>query len=356
MLRRALGARAEAVRETIAELCEQPPSAPELVEEVAVRVRRVVPFDTGAWMVTDPETMLPASATKHGATPELQRAFARAEFLDSAGDVNSFDEMARNGQTAAALSLTTGGDLASSRRYRNIHMRFGLHDELRLIARSANATWALGCISRGADLADFTEAEVRWVSSIATHLGHGVRTALSRPSHGPPQLGAPGMIVLDLDGTAEAATGEAQRWLGTLDAPMPGLLPAAIQAVALQAQANAAGVATRPARVRVQTRSGGWLLVHADVLRQAGDAAAKVAVVLEPADRAELLPLLLALHGLTDREREVAELLVSGLSTDEVAARLVISRHTVRDHVKAIFAKVGVGSRPELTAALGLAA
>jgi DNA-binding CsgD family transcriptional regulator len=35
---------------------------------------------------------------------------------------------------------------------------------------------------------------------------------------------------------------------------------------------------------------------------------------------------------------------------------MFISRHTLRDHTKAIFAKVGVGSRPELTAALGLAA
>jgi DNA-binding NarL/FixJ family response regulator len=31
---------------------------------------------------------------------------------------------------------------------------------------------------------------------------------------------------------------------------------------------------------------------------------------------------------------------------------LWLSRHTVRDHVKAIFSKVGVTSRPELTAKL----
>jgi DNA-binding CsgD family transcriptional regulator len=29
---------------------------------------------------------------------------------------------------------------------------------------------------------------------------------------------------------------------------------------------------------------------------------------------------------------------------------MTISRHTVRDHFKAIFAKLGVASRPELTA------
>jgi len=109
-------------------------------------------------------------------------------------------------------------------------------------------------------------------------------------------------------------------------------------------------------RVRLPMRDGGWLLVHADVLRSVDGASPKVAVVFEPADRKELLPLLLALHGLTDREREVAEHLVAGLSTNEIALRMHISRHTLRDHTKMIFAKVGVSSRPELTAALGLAA
>jgi DNA-binding CsgD family transcriptional regulator len=43
---------------------------------------------------------------------------------------------------------------------------------------------------------------------------------------------------------------------------------------------------------------------------------------------------------------------VRGLAIDEIAAALWLSRHTVRDHVKAIFGKVGVASRPELTATL----
>ena len=44
--------------------------------------------------------------------------------------------------------------------------------------------------------------------------------------------------------------------------------------------------------------------------------------------------------------------LASGLAIDEVAQTLWLSRHTVRDHVKAIFSKVAVTSRPELTAKL----
>jgi DNA-binding CsgD family transcriptional regulator len=72
--------------------------------------------------------------------------------------------------------------------------------------------------------------------------------------------------------------------------------------------------------------------------------------MLEPADRAQLLPLLADVHALTERERQVTELILSGLPTDEIAQRMAISRHTVRDHFKSIFTKVGVASRPELTA------
>jgi len=64
----------------------------------------------------------------------------------------------------------------------------------------------------------------------------------------------------------------------------------------------------------------------------------------------------LALHDLTDRERKVTELLVGGHGTEDIAGRLHISRHTLRDHLKSIFAKVGVSSRAELTALLGTGA
>ncbi len=75
----ALGARAAAVRETIAELCESPPSAVDLIEAVATRVRSVVPYDTGNWMITDPATLLPTSIFTVDATPAQQRAFTELE-------------------------------------------------------------------------------------------------------------------------------------------------------------------------------------------------------------------------------------------------------------------------------------
>jgi DNA-binding NarL/FixJ family response regulator len=49
--------------------------------------------------------------------------------------------------------------------------------------------------------------------------------------------------------------------------------------------------------------------------------------------------------GLSDREWQVLDLLATGATTDEVAERLVLSRETVRSHVKRVYRKLGVRSR-----------
>lgn len=50
---------------------------------------------------------------------------------------------------------------------------------------------------------------------------------------------------------------------------------------------------------------------------------------------------------LTQREREVLEMLAEGLSNKEIAWRMKISEHTVKFHVASIFAKLGVSTRTE---------
>jgi non-specific serine/threonine protein kinase len=53
---------------------------------------------------------------------------------------------------------------------------------------------------------------------------------------------------------------------------------------------------------------------------------------------------------LSPREREIAELVASGLSNREIAERLVISKRTVDAHVEHIFSKLDLSSRVQLTA------
>ena len=57
-------------------------------------------------------------------------------------------------------------------------------------------------------------------------------------------------------------------------------------------------------------------------------------------------------HALSARELEVLLLLDEHLGTDEIAARLFISEHTVRSHVKSLLRKLNVSSRREALEAL----
>jgi DNA-binding NarL/FixJ family response regulator len=56
------------------------------------------------------------------------------------------------------------------------------------------------------------------------------------------------------------------------------------------------------------------------------------------------------LSTLTDREREVLELLAQGLTNKEIAVRLVITTNTVKRHLKTIFEKLNVHTRSAATA------
>ncbi len=53
---------------------------------------------------------------------------------------------------------------------------------------------------------------------------------------------------------------------------------------------------------------------------------------------------------LTDREREILELVAQGMTNTEIAARFVLSQKTVRNHVSNIFSKLQVTDRAQAVA------
>ena len=71
-------------------------------------------------------------------------------------------------------------------------------------------------------------------------------------------------------------------------------------------------------------------------------------MIVESAHPARITPLLMSAYGLTEREQDVTRLVLQGESTTAIAQRLVVSPHTVQQHLKNIFEKTGVRSRRDL--------
>ena len=250
--------------------------------------------------------------------------------------------------TPRAVTCTAASATASSRRPH----RFG--DELRAVLADDRAIWGGLTLLRGDDQPHFTQAETNTVAALCRGLTQGLRRAIlltDRLLAGGDEDGPPGVLLLDSDSTIVMTDAAADTWLAELRESDPGQpVPPTISAVASRARrlASDTSIEQPPARARVRTASGGWLLVRGSALGPEPDTL--TAVTLEPARPRDLAPLIAAAYQLTPRERAVTQLVAEGLSTSAIAQRLYLSAWTVQDHLKAIFEKVEVTTRNELVA------
>jgi DNA-binding CsgD family transcriptional regulator len=140
--------------------------------------------------------------------------------------------------------------------------------------------------------------------------------------------------------------------VGGPDRSPPGILPLVLVSTLTRARASALHGDGGTCRSRTRTAAGRWLVCHASCLRDPDGEFGNTALVIEPAKSSEIAPIIVQAYGLTEREQEITQLLSHGAATAEMAELLFLSPHTVRDHLKAIFEKVGVSSRGELVAKL----
>ena len=339
-------------------------SAGEVFEAASTRLRRLVPFDAAAWLGTDPGTGLPTSPVRIDDLDGVDHALCSTHWQHEllADDVNLFRDLARADVPAATFRSAVGADPDRSPRFRRFLRPLGFDDELRTVLRVGDAPWGSITLWRREGSPPFSEQDAATLAGLAAPIGEALRrharpTAIGGAIGAATDLDRPGMVLFDADGDVVSANEEARFWLDELP-PEPGVrtehgvLPVWLLVTVFRAGAIRHGAGDGTARTRVRTRQGRWLACHASCLRAADGSVGDVALVIEPAPPAAVAPLVVEAYDLTVREQEIVHLLARGAGTAEIADALFLSPHTVRDHVKAIFAKAGVSSRGELVAKL----
>jgi DNA-binding NarL/FixJ family response regulator len=345
-------------------------SADDLLERVTGELRTYVPHDASMVFGIDPVTMIATEPSRiEGMDAALCDVFWHLEFHEQ--DTALFTDLA-SGEPVSAMRLSLGDRTARSIRYRDFMRPQGFGDELRGALQTGHRTWGVLGLYRDTVHTPFGEEDLEIVRAIGEPVARALRTYVRATSPWLGQPSAPGLLVVDHKGRPVSANSEALCWLRDLwpdlvdsdeDAQFTSLAaracsngvveaPTALMALVSRARAIAEGRERVPARLRLRDQRGRWVVLHASSLAGPASPDGAVAVVIEAAKSAEVAPIIIESYSLTAREREVLGAIARGGSTTEIAAELFLSPHTVRDHVKTVFEKVGVSSRGELVARL----
>ncbi len=342
----------ELVRERILRLCTAGLDSRTLQTEVMAALRRAVPCEAWCIGTIDPATLMLTGSIGEGYPMKGSGRFLEIEYGEPGP--NKYAELARRTPPVGTLVHATGGDLETSTYWRDICRPAGLRDELRAALVVDEACWGSLALARAPSTPDFSEHEAEYLAALSSPLAIGLRASLvvDNPPLKDSAFG-PGLIVLAEDMQPEGISPAGQRWLEELrdsESDWMGPLPNCVYAVVTRLRQLESIEQILPdlmPRVTVRLASGQWLSVQASRLR-ATDGHRQLAVIIEPAGPAELAPLIVSAYALTSREREIAELVLQGLSTKEIATTLFITPGTVQQHLKTIFDKIGVRTRREL--------
>ncbi|TDT76136.1 DNA-binding CsgD family transcriptional regulator [Arthrobacter sp. AG258] len=339
--------RAERARREIAALATDGLDLSALYAAALALVRQSVPFDQACWAGVDPDTMVMNSVTNWRPWPvtdEYAVRFAQSEYQGN--EPNTFAQLMGRPRPVARISDAPGPAVAGSIRINDLLRPLGLVHELRGAFRVDQSCWGVGSLFRNGAV-DFSDREVEFLAAVTGALAAATRIA-TRAHHAVwDQHGGPIIVLAGDRGELRAATPAATTWLQALEDAVPGRFSMVLYAVVEQAKASRTGTA----RTRMRDLDAGWVVLQASRLLT-GDDPGQMVVTVEPATTGQLLTLLLAAYGFTPREQEVCLELIAGSPDADISRHLFISPHTVHDHLKSIFDKVGVGSRGELVARL----
>ena len=332
-------------RDRLEQLSESTLDCESLRRETIVELQRIIGFDRWCWPLADPDTLLPNSGiAEHDFGPGVPRSL---ELEYSGDDFAAKQVLGRRSDVAGSLNAETGGDLARSPRWDEVMRPVGIGDVATVACRDGLGCW--GWIEAYRDSADrpFQPEDLELLGKVGAVLGSALRRTMYATVGALAEPGSPGVLLLDRDLGLVSSTAAARAWIEALPSAQLfarfGMLPSVVYPAATLARASADG-----AHALLHTVDGRWVMIEAATLE--GRNEGEIAVTLRSASVAETSRLLSRAYALTQRERDVVAAIVDGLDTRAVSRRLFISEHTVQDHLKSVFGKIGIHSRRELLA------
>lgn len=335
----------------------------DLRRQVIAVLREVVGFGAYVWLLTDPVTAVGAAPLAEVPCMTELPALIKAKY---ATPVNRWTALARQACPAGLLNEAAGGDLARSSAWREVMSRYGIGDVASVVFADRYGCWGFLDLWRDDGRGPFGGTDAEFIGSLAAPLTGALRRCQARtfvePSAPHRRDAGPVVLTLDEDLRITSRTAASQAWLDLLLPPEPDerAIPASVYNVAAQLLAAENGIDDHPASARTHLAGGYWLTLRAARLssdeKQGALAGrgATVVVTIEETSATGRLNLFSRAFGLTARERELLGLLATGSDTRAMARQMLVSEHTIQDHLKSIFAKTGARDRVTvLSRALG---
>lgn len=296
-----------------------------MFQMVCEKLQRVVPFDGAALIPLDPST---AHFAYRGHvvfnSPVKTLPLFCLYYAPLHPLVGEGFHMKRFNEAMRITEVLPGSHLAETEYSRDFQSLIPMFYEMCAMACSQGDLTAGLCFHRTKRDRDFSDHDKKILNVLMPHLSlalHNINLmqaiALSQGM---------GLIILGEDGHPLYMNEEAKEALnGNPVEKMPD-----------------SGLGVGPALFRTKTRSYR--------IRTVQRFAKKNIILLEPLLTGDEIKSKLGHFGLSQRQEEIAVLVMQGLSNEEISNRLCIAKQTVKDHIRDIFEKAKVHHRIELAA------
>lgn len=340
----------ESVYRSVTRVCQAGLDSVTLRREIAARIAGAVTIDAHVFGTIDPDTGILNHLVAADVPPAL--AVEYAALLYPTATATHLMDAARAGRIVVRAGEESPEILDSQRRS---GFAYGTHVLLADHAR----LWGTWCLLRGDAPPDDVRREQSLLRRLVPHITRGLQQAvLIDAALGARELDGttPGMLLLDSRGRPVFRAGAIAAMLEDLadvGVEYADAIPAAIRTAALRLhRARRSGESGGGATLRAHGRSGRWYTIEACIAEPTADGESATAVIVRPMVPRERAAMLTDLYGLSRREREVTAAVARGETTKEIAARLGVSPHTIKEHVDRACAKIGVQGRKALVARL----